>query len=76
MTMPQLILAMQTLEKTKVFDGIGNLFSAISDLGGIANDIQGIQKLLEMEEKGVAAYDEMMRAVDQGEKIADGLEDV
>lgn len=76
MTMPQLILAMQTLEKTKAFDGIGNLFSMIPNLGGIANDIQGIQKLLEMEEKGAAAYDKMMEAVGEGAEIADGLEDV
>lgn len=75
MAMPQLISALQSIKDTQIFDGIGNLFSAIPEIGNTAN-IKGIQQLLEMQDKGVEAYDKMIEAVGEGAEIADGLEDV
>ena len=71
MALPQLINGLQAIKNTEIFSA----FSMIPEIGNTAN-IKGIQLLLEMEEKGIAAYDEMIEAVGQGEKIADGLEDI
>ena len=71
MALPQLINGLQAIKNTEIFSA----FSMIPEIGNTAN-IKGIQLLLEMEEKGAVAYDEMIEAVEQGEKIADGLEDV
>ena len=75
MAMPQLISALQSIKETQIFDSISNLFSVIPEIGNTAN-IQGIQQLLDMQDKGVEAYDKMMEAVGEGAEIADGLEDV
>lgn len=75
MAMPQLISALQSIKGTQIFDSIGNLFSAIPEIGNTAN-IQGIQQLLDMQNKGVEAYDKMMEAAGERSKIADGLEDI
>lgn len=87
MVMPQLISALQSIKDTQIFDNIGNIFANLTNIPqtiseipkaaeSASNTTMEIQKLLEMEDKGVAAYDKMMEAVGEGAEIADGLEDV
>ena len=87
MAMPQLISALQSIKDTQIFDNIGNMFTNLTNIPKTISEVSAaaesagnatmeIQKLLEIENKGIAAYDKMMEAVGEGVEIADGLEDV
>ncbi len=68
MTLPQLINGLQAIKEAKIFEAL----SEIPETGSI---IAQFSQLVEVEKKGIEAYDKMLEAVGEGAEIADGLED-